>query len=214
WGERPARFGRPRRSEGGQASRGGGEPATAAGTHPRAERKDRVALVAVAHQHATSALERIGRERGRQPRLADARLSDDLDDTPAALHRLVEQPLQLAQLRLAAQQRGVGDGEIDSRVNRAGSAATGRPRAVFDNPREPDLMAQDVVIETPRLVLRLRAQFLPKGTGADLVLAERRPATSLSDIEPHERAMHDLLKGIERQQTMGGLDSRMGCSLG
>src|SRR5262249_57832336 len=126
-----------------------------------------------------------GRERGREPRLADARFSDDLDDAPAALHRLVEQPLQLAQLRLATQQRGIGDGEIDSRVNRAGSDATARPRAVFDNSRGPRLTAQDVVIETPRLVLRFRAQFLPKRTGADLVLPERRPATSLSAIEPH-----------------------------
>src|SRR2546428_13747967 len=65
---------------------------------------------------------------------------------------------------------------------------------------------KNVLVELLGLRLRLGPQLPLQRGDAYLVLFERGAAPSLARIEPHQRPMHDLLRGVHREQPHGGLD--------
>ncbi len=66
--------------------------------------------------------------------------------------------------------------------------------------------AQDFTVELPRLVLRLRAELSLQPSHARLVLLQRRRSSTLTQQEPHQRAVDRLLEWVERENAQRRLD--------
>ena len=59
---------------------------------------------------------------------------------------------------------------------------------------------QDLLIQLLRLRLWRRPELPLKHRDALLVLAERGTTSSEVGVQPHQRAVHGFLQGVERQQ--------------
>jgi hypothetical protein len=68
---------------------------------------------------------------------------------------------------------------------------------------------EDLQIETLRLELRLHAELLVLRRHARLVLAQRRRATTLPDVQTHQRPVHIFLERVEREQSGTDSDRRL-----
>jgi hypothetical protein len=66
-------------------------------------------------------------------------------------------------------------------------------------------LAEDLLIETFSLVLRLDPKLTLEDTYAELVLVERGGPSPELDVETHERAVHGFLERIEGDQPQSGL---------
>ena len=74
----------------------------------------------------------------------------------------------------------------------------------FERLGRPSL--KDLLVELLGLRLRLGPQLPLQRRHADLVLLEGGAAPALPRVEPHQRAVHDLLRHVHREQRHGRLD--------
>src|SRR5439155_18275079 len=172
--------------------------------HPWTEGEDLLAFVRTAEQHATALGHAGRRELLDEPTLADAGLSGHEHDVPAPAARGAKSPSETIQLRLASDQRRLRCGHRRARGRRRAESC--RTPARWRRP------LQDLEVEPLRLGLGLDAELLLLHGHARLVLPQRRCATALARVEPHERPVYIFLKRIERDEARGGVGSQLDAS--
>ena len=199
-GQETGQLGPPRGMQGAEDLLVGADLAAAAGVDPGSEGEDRVTLVAAANQDPASLGQRVRHQGADQPRLADARLAHHRGHVSVPPDGLTEQLSQPPQFRLPPEQGCLRRREIGwSRpgLPRAASAIVrSSVRSLLHLGRAPE----QFLIELPRLRLGLCPQLPLQRADAHLVLLERGSPPPLADIEPHERAVHGLLQGIQPEQ--------------
>ena len=81
----------------------------------------------------------------------------------------------------------------------------GTPRH-FARRRRARQRGDDLVAHALGLRARLAFELAAEDVGAFLITAQRRVGTPLLELQPHQRAMHDFLRRIEREKFSRGLD--------
>ncbi len=71
------------------------------------------------------------------------------------------------------------------------------------------MVLEDLGVELLGLPLGFGAELAVEHVHAELVLPQGGAAPSLTHIEPHQGAMHDLLERIEGQHSSGREDRRL-----
>lgn len=193
--QQPRQLRPPGRGEAGRQRRLLRHTAGAERVDPRRQRQDALGLVAAAEEDAAAPARRQRGQLGRQPALADARRARDAHEAALPPPRRVEDLGEPRHLARAADERR---GRLARRSRRA-FVGPGPGRALA-------ALLHDLLVERPRLRLRLGAQLAVQRGHAVLVLAQRRLAPPGLRVEPHERAVHGLLQRVDGEQAPGGLD--------
>ena len=180
---------------------------------PEAERQHLLGLVGAAEQEAGAARLGLGGQRHEHAALADSRLPHDRDHVPVPSRRLVQGAAQSRQLMVPADERRLVHDRLRARFQRRTPRPAGRPGLPgVDLQRLEGPSLENVLIELLRLRLRFGAQLPLQRSNAHLVLLEGGATPALTGIEPHQRSMHGLLGGIEREESRGRLDRALGLS--
>ena len=171
--------------------------ATAAGIDPRPEGENRVTLVTASNQDPAPLHQRVGRQSADQPCLADARLAHHGGDVAVSPEGGAKQLSQPRELRLTPEEWRLGLRKIGWRR----SGLLGGERAmVRSRVLQLGRAREQFAVDLSRLRLRLCPQLPLQRADAHLVLLERGSPPPLAGIEPHERAVHIFLQGVQRQQ--------------
>ena len=109
----------------------------------------------------------------------------------------------------ACRMRAISVSRPISRPSRAGASGAAPRRVSVHAPRRRWGVAggaarrrllQQLAIEVLRLRLRLRPQLALQHADAHLVLPQRLAPPALARVQPHQRPMHRLLHGVQREQ--------------
>ena len=133
-----------------------------------------------------------------QAALAHPRFPEDGDEAAALPGGPVERLAKLRRLGVPPDQRRVGRAGLRHLGHARGPA---RPRDARGRP-----LLEDLLVELPRLGLRLHAQLAPQHAHAVLILAERGGALPELGVQAHERAVRRLLQRIEGEELAGRPD--------
>src|SRR5262249_6295803 len=152
-------------------------------------------------EHAKPLVPRDDREILEESRLADPGLAADERDVRADVEGASEGGPEHIELGRAPDERNVrgavGCG-LECGAGAAVDARLPRDRAA------PGRAAEDLPIQLARLLLRLGAELALQEAKAGLVLLERGRPAAVAPEQVHERAMDDLLQGIQGEDALGG----------
>jgi len=187
-GEETRRLRAPRRRERRERGVVGRQAGAAQGFDPRTERLDPFRVVAAADDDPAARGRRHRRELANEPRLADAGVTEDRDDTRRGAREGV---LEAPQLDVASDQR---------RLHRVALAERELGHALRG------ALADECPVKLARLGVGLDLELPLEHAHAELVLAQRRRVVAPARVQPHERAMRRLVERIEGEDAPPDLE--------